>query len=220
MKRIAIEPRPDWNDAGRERSASTSTPSTASPTGTSRPTTPSPCARSRTTSKQPDARSSTTWRWRWSTRWSNREALLTTAAYPVVATGTGSATPGARREPHLYGRMDLAYDGNGPAKLYELNYDTPTSLYESGVFPVAVAGTADRRAARCRAQADQYNSIQEALVRDVRHAGPRRPHRQAGAFRRGAELGRGSRPRSATCATAPNQVGHRRPSRWRSRTSA
>ena len=36
-----------------------------------------------------------------------------------------------RGEPHLYGRMDLAYDGRGPAKLYELNYDTPTSLYEA-----------------------------------------------------------------------------------------
>src|SRR5436190_16363392 len=31
-----------------------------------------------------------------------------------------------QRDPHLYGRMDLAYDGSGPAKLYELNYDTPT----------------------------------------------------------------------------------------------
>ncbi|HEY0332708.1 MAG TPA: glutathionylspermidine synthase family protein, partial [Stenotrophomonas sp.] len=34
-----------------------------------------------------------------------------------------------QRDPHLYGRMDLAYSGQGPAKLYELNYDTPTSLY-------------------------------------------------------------------------------------------
>ena len=39
-----------------------------------------------------------------------------------------------RGDPHLYGRMDLAYDGHGPAKLYELNYDTPTSLYECAVF--------------------------------------------------------------------------------------
>src|SRR5690606_15805889 len=27
-----------------------------------------------------------------------------------------------RRDPHLYGRIDLAYDGRGPAKLYEFNY--------------------------------------------------------------------------------------------------
>ena len=37
-------------------------------------------------------------------------------------------------EPHLYGRMDLVYNGFGPAKLLELNYDTPTSLFETGFF--------------------------------------------------------------------------------------
>ncbi|MED5252696.1 MAG: glutathionylspermidine synthase family protein, partial [Pseudomonadota bacterium] len=37
-------------------------------------------------------------------------------------------------QPPLYGRMDFAYSGNGPAKLLELNYDTPTSLYEAGFF--------------------------------------------------------------------------------------
>jgi glutathionylspermidine synthase len=36
--------------------------------------------------------------------------------------------------PSLYGRMDLAYDGNGPAKLLEYNADTPTALYEAAVF--------------------------------------------------------------------------------------
>src|SRR5687768_14217486 len=39
-----------------------------------------------------------------------------------------------RGEPHLYGRLDFAYDGRGPAKLYELNYDTPTALYEAAFF--------------------------------------------------------------------------------------
>ena len=37
-------------------------------------------------------------------------------------------------DPHLYGRMDFSYDGKGPAKLFEFNYDTPTSLYESATF--------------------------------------------------------------------------------------
>ncbi|MBP5126491.1 glutathionylspermidine synthase family protein [Pseudomonas protegens] len=37
-------------------------------------------------------------------------------------------------DPHLYGRMDLCYDGTGPAKLLETNYDTPTSLYEASFF--------------------------------------------------------------------------------------
>lgn len=66
------------------------------------------------------------------------------------------------REPHLYGRMDLAYDGAGPAKLYEFNYDTPTSLYESAYFQWLwleqriEAGVLPRGA-------DQYNRIQELL---------------------------------------------------------
>ncbi|MEF9601921.1 glutathionylspermidine synthase family protein [Paracoccus sp. PXZ] len=69
----------------------------------------------------------------------------------------------ARGEPELYGRMDLAYDGNGPAKLLEYNADTPTSLYESASFQwlwfeqQQAAGVLD-------ADADQFNSIHEAIV--------------------------------------------------------
>ena len=37
-------------------------------------------------------------------------------------------------EKNLYGRMDLSYNGEGPAKLLEYNADTPTTLYESAVF--------------------------------------------------------------------------------------
>ncbi len=65
-------------------------------------------------------------------------------------------------EPHLYGRLDLAYDGNGPAKLYELNYDTPTSLYESAYFQwLWLEQQIEAKA--LPAHADQYNSVQEAL---------------------------------------------------------
>ncbi len=39
-----------------------------------------------------------------------------------------------KREPSLYGRFDFAYDGTGPAKLYEYNADTPTSVFECGTF--------------------------------------------------------------------------------------
>ncbi|WAL65446.1 glutathionylspermidine synthase family protein [Amycolatopsis cynarae] len=62
-----------------------------------------------------------------------------------------------RRDPHLYGRFDLRYDGRGPAKLLEYNADTPTSLLEASVlqwhwktevFP----------------DDDQWNSIHEKLV--------------------------------------------------------
>lgn len=69
----------------------------------------------------------------------------------------------ARGEPEIYGRMDLAYDGQGPAKLLEYNADTPTSLYEAAAFQwqwledqleagVLPEGT------------DQFNGIHEALV--------------------------------------------------------
>ena len=68
-----------------------------------------------------------------------------------------------RRDPHLYGRFDLAYDGQGPAKMLEYNADTPTSLYESAFFQwlwleeMIGAGLLPERA-------DQFNSIQEALI--------------------------------------------------------
>ncbi|MTD56359.1 glutathionylspermidine synthase family protein [Amycolatopsis pithecellobii] len=62
-----------------------------------------------------------------------------------------------RRDPHVYGRFDLRYDGSGPAKLLEYNADTPTSLLEASVlqwhwktevFP----------------DDDQWNSVHERLV--------------------------------------------------------
>jgi len=65
--------------------------------------------------------------------------------------------------PHLYGRMDLAYDGSGPAKLYELNYDTPTSLYEAAFFQWIWLEEQQQRGV-LPANIDQYNLIQELLV--------------------------------------------------------
>ncbi|HZH98549.1 MAG TPA: glutathionylspermidine synthase family protein [Fimbriimonadaceae bacterium] len=59
--------------------------------------------------------------------------------------------------PSIYGRFDLAYNGIDPPKLLEFNADTPTSLLEAAaiqwhwlqdLYP----------------QADQFNSIWEALV--------------------------------------------------------
>ncbi len=68
-----------------------------------------------------------------------------------------------RGDPHLYGRMDLAYDGSGPAKLYELNYDTPTSLYEAAFFQWLWLEQQIKRGA-LPAASDQYNQIQDLLV--------------------------------------------------------
>lgn len=64
----------------------------------------------------------------------------------------------ALAEPHLYGRMDLSYDGHEPPKLLEYNADTPTSLLESSVvqwFWLEDRGTSGF---------DQFNSIHEALI--------------------------------------------------------
>lgn len=65
--------------------------------------------------------------------------------------------------PHLYGRMDLTYNGSGPAKLLELNYDTPTSLYEAGAFQWLWLEDSMKRGV-LPANADQFNSIQDRLL--------------------------------------------------------
>ncbi len=67
------------------------------------------------------------------------------------------------RHPYLYGRMDLAYDGIGSAKLYELNYDTPTSIYEAAFFQWLWLED-QINAGNLPSRADQYNSLQELLI--------------------------------------------------------
>ena len=57
----------------------------------------------------------------------------------------------------LFGRMDLSYDGKGPAKLLEYNADTPTACLEA-----SVAQWDWLRAVR--PDADQFNSLHEKLI--------------------------------------------------------
>lgn len=66
-------------------------------------------------------------------------------------------------DPHLYGRMDFSYDGTGPAKLLELNYDTPTALYEASYFQWVWLEQMRERG-DLPATVDQYNRIQEDLL--------------------------------------------------------
>jgi glutathionylspermidine synthase len=67
------------------------------------------------------------------------------------------------RDRDLYGRFDLAFNGQGPAKLLEFNADTPTALLESAV--VQWQWLEDLRGAGALpADADQYNSIHERLI--------------------------------------------------------
>ena len=89
------------------------------------------------------------------------EALMERLAIPAEARDD-VAESWAKQAPSLYGRFDFAYDGTGPAKLYEYNADTPTSIYESAAFQwiwledMIAAG-------RLPETADQFNSLHEKL---------------------------------------------------------
>jgi glutathionylspermidine synthase len=79
-----------------------------------------------------------------------------------------------RDEPSLYGRLDLFFDGHGPAKLLEYNADTPTSIFEAAVFQWTWLEQAIERAMIPKA-ADQYNSIHEQLIEAWKKVGRGRP---------------------------------------------
>lgn len=78
----------------------------------------------------------------------------------------------ASGQPHIYGRMDFAYDGSGLVKLLEANYDTPTSLYECGFWQWVWLEQAMQQGSLPR-HADQYNSLQERLIAAFAHIGQR-----------------------------------------------
>jgi glutathionylspermidine synthase len=68
-----------------------------------------------------------------------------------------------RGDASLYGRLDLSFSGQGPAKLLEYNADTPTSIFEAAVFQWTwLEQSIERRVLPGRA--DQYNSIHERLI--------------------------------------------------------
>jgi len=75
-----------------------------------------------------------------------------------------------RQDKDLYGRFDLRYDGNGPAKMFEFNADTPTALFEAAVFQWAWLEQSMARGALPKG-ADQFNSIHERLIAAFRGLG-------------------------------------------------
>jgi glutathionylspermidine synthase len=62
-----------------------------------------------------------------------------------------------RHDPHVYGRLDLRYDGRGPAKLLDYAADAPTALLEASILQ------ADWQAA-VHPRDDQWNGLHDALV--------------------------------------------------------
>jgi len=90
------------------------------------------------------------------------EALMTRLAIPPAFFDLVRRS-WKQAQPHLYGRFDFSYDGTGPAKLIEANYDTPTSLYEAAAFQLIWL---EEQMARglLPADASQFNTLAEDLV--------------------------------------------------------
>jgi glutathionylspermidine synthase len=70
--------------------------------------------------------------------------------------------------PCIYGRFDLAYDGVGPPKMLEFNADTPTALLEASVAQYQWLKETDDRG-------DQFNTIDERLIEAWQAAQAKQP---------------------------------------------
>ncbi|MDP2011296.1 MAG: glutathionylspermidine synthase family protein [Phenylobacterium sp.] len=66
------------------------------------------------------------------------------------------------KEPSLYGRFDFGYDGTAKPKLYEYNADTPTSVFEAATFQWLWLEELLASGALAPGT-DQFNSLFEAL---------------------------------------------------------
>jgi glutathionylspermidine synthase len=74
-----------------------------------------------------------------------------------------------RGDPSVYGRFDLAYDGEGAPKLLEYNADTPTTLIETSVIQFHWL---EEIFGKFGENADQFNSVHEKLIEWWRHLAP------------------------------------------------
>src|SRR5581483_6616424 len=112
-----------------------------------------------------------------------------------------------RRDPDVYGRFDLAYDGAGPPRLLEYNADTPTALIEAAV--VQWYWLEERMP-----EADQFNSIHEKLIarwRELRALAPS-PSRKTAAPSSTCRTWRSRRAGAACRSTSPRSAGTAAPS--------
>jgi glutathionylspermidine synthase len=93
-----------------------------------------------------------------------------------------------RGDRSLYGRIDLRFDGHGPAKLLEYNADTPTSLFEAAVFQWTWLEQAIERRI-IPVDADQFNSLHERLIESWRAIGGGRRLHLAGSLESAEDAG-------------------------------
>lgn len=91
------------------------------------------------------------------------EALMTRLAIPPAFFDLVRRS-WKERQRHLYGRFDFSYDGSGPAKLIEANYDTPTSLYEAAAFQLIWLEEQIQRGVLAP-HTSQFNTLAEDLVK-------------------------------------------------------
>lgn len=96
-------------------------------------------------------------------------ALMTRMAIPEEFHGA-VRNSWISRDRDLYGRFDLAYDGNSTAKMLEFNADTPTSLYETFFYQWTWLEDMKARGL-LPPDADQFNSGDEKLVNAFRYFG-------------------------------------------------
>ena len=93
-----------------------------------------------------------------------RRLKIPPAFWPLIAESW------RRKDASLYGRLDLSFDGRGPAKLLEYNADTPTSIFEAAVFQWTWLEQAIERQIIPK-RADQFNSIHDSLIAQWRSIG-------------------------------------------------
>ena len=72
-------------------------------------------------------------------------------------TWEGVAASWRRHDPHVYGRLDLRYDGRGPCKLLEYDADAPTALLEASILQAGWQAAVHPRDG-------QWNSLHDTLV--------------------------------------------------------
>ncbi len=78
-----------------------------------------------------------------------------------------------KRDPSLYSRIDFAYNGRDPAKLYENNADTPTSLFETAFWQwIWLEDSVNQ--GRLMRSSDQFNILQDYLIERFYHLGQQR----------------------------------------------
>jgi glutathionylspermidine synthase len=91
-------------------------------------------------------------------------------------------------EGSLYGRLDLSFDGRGPAKLLEYNADTPTSIFEAAVFQWTWLEQAIERQI-IPSRADQFNWIHDRLIEAWKKLGAGRHLHLAGTTENAEDVG-------------------------------